>query len=148
LDAANYGRDTSYGAFVGRLEESQRQLQTTEYIDPTVFHATVLAQMMIAFWLIWVESSLAGAGEGSNNSDATRPVSLVLLAGRLGRSGGNMRLIIEHSAFVMAGWVAFDVLFVIAWSRFHSARRRAEDHIKGMSILIGRNDDDVHSEVA
>jgi hypothetical protein len=55
---------------------------------------------------------------------------------------------IEYGALVMAGWVAFDVLFVIAWAKFHSARRRSEDQIEGTVILIRQNDDAVHSELA
>jgi hypothetical protein len=59
-----------------------------------------------------------------------------------------MRWFIEHSALLVAGWVAFDVLFVIAWARFHSARQRPEDHIKGTVVLIRRNGDAAHSEIA
>jgi hypothetical protein len=59
-----------------------------------------------------------------------------------------MRLIIEHSAFVIAGWVAFDVLFAIAWARFHAGRRRTQDRIKGTVVLMRRNDDAVQSETA
>jgi hypothetical protein len=55
---------------------------------------------------------------------------------------------IEYGALVMAGWVAFDVLFAIAWARFHSARRRTEDQIEETLILIRRKDDGVRSEVA
>jgi hypothetical protein len=74
-------------------------------------------------------------------------VSRALLAGRLIRSGGNMRLI-EYSALVLAGWVAFDVLFAIAWARFHSVRRRTEDQIKATLSLVRRIDDGGRSEVA
>jgi hypothetical protein len=58
-----------------------------------------------------------------------------------------MRLI-EYGALVMAGWVAFDVLFAIAWARFYSARRRMEDQIKETLILIRRKNDGVRPEVA
>jgi hypothetical protein len=59
-----------------------------------------------------------------------------------------MRLIIEYGALVMAGWLAFDVLFVIAWARFHSATRRSDDQIRETVIVTRRNDDGVRSEVA
>jgi hypothetical protein len=59
-----------------------------------------------------------------------------------------MRLIIEYGALLMAGWLAFDVLLVIAWARFHSARRGFEDQIEGTVILTRRNDDGARSEIS
>ena len=40
-----------------------------------------------------------------------------------------MRLIIVHGALMAAVWLSFDVLFVIAWARYHSARIRYADCI-------------------
>ncbi len=55
---------------------------------------------------------------------------------------------IEHATLMMAGWLCFDVLFVVVWARFHSARRRFEDQITGTVTLIRRNDDGVRPEIA
>jgi hypothetical protein len=55
--------------------------------------------------------------------------------------------VIEYGGLVMAGWLAFDVLFCVASARFHSSRRRTEDQIKGAVVLIRRNDDAAHSEI-
>jgi hypothetical protein len=57
-----------------------------------------------------------------------------------------MRLI-EYGALVMVGWIAFDVLFVIAWARLHSARRRFEDQITG-TVIVARRDGGVRPELA
>jgi hypothetical protein len=54
---------------------------------------------------------------------------------------------IEYGALIMVGWVAFDVLFVIAWGSFHSARRRTEDRVEG-TVVVFRNDDGGRSELA
>jgi hypothetical protein len=59
-----------------------------------------------------------------------------------------MRLIIEYSALGLAGWLSFNVLFVVAWARFHAARRRFEGQIKAPFIVSRRNDDGVRSEIA
>jgi hypothetical protein len=59
-----------------------------------------------------------------------------------------MRLIIEYIALGLAGWLSFNVLFVVAWARFHAARRRFEDQSKGPFIVFRRNDDGARSEVA
>ena len=53
--------------------------------------------------------------------------------------GGNMRSIIEYSALAVAGWLSFDVLFVIAWARFHSARRHSEEQLKATVIVFRPN---------
>ena len=37
--------------------------------------------------------------------------------------------LIEHSALAAAAWLSLDVLFVIAWARYHSARIRYADCI-------------------
>jgi hypothetical protein len=49
-----------------------------------------------------------------------------------------MRLIIEYSAVAVAGWLSFNVLFVIAWARFHAARRHHEEQ-KARVIAFPRN---------
>jgi hypothetical protein len=59
---------------------------------------------------------------------------LMLLAGRLTGSGDNMRLIIEHSALAAAAWLSFDLLFVIAWARLHTAVRHSQHSIKATVI--------------
>ncbi len=59
-----------------------------------------------------------------------------------------MRLIIEYSALAVAVWLSFDVLFVIAWVRFHSARQHFEDQIKATVIAFRPNDRDVRTEAA
>jgi hypothetical protein len=59
-----------------------------------------------------------------------------------------MRLIIEYSALAVAGWLSFNVLFVVAWARFHAARRRFEDQNKAPFIVFRRNDDGVRTEIA
>jgi len=52
---------------------------------------------------------------------------------------GNMRLIIEYSTLAVAVWLSFDVLFVIAWARFHSARRHSEEQLKATVIVFRPN---------
>ena len=59
-----------------------------------------------------------------------------------------MRLIIEHSALVLAGWLVFDVLFVIAWSRLHWKRPRYEDQLNATVMVFRPNDDGVRPELA
>jgi hypothetical protein len=59
-----------------------------------------------------------------------------------------MRLIIEYSALGLAGWLSFNVLFVVAWVRFHAARRRFEDQTKAPVIVFRRNDVGARSETA
>jgi hypothetical protein len=59
-----------------------------------------------------------------------------------------MRLIIEYSAVAAAGWLSLDVLFVIAWARFHSARRQFEGQVKATVIEFRPNDGGVRSEIA
>jgi hypothetical protein len=59
---------------------------------------------------------------------------LMRLAGMLTGSGGNMRLIIEHSALAAAAWLSFDLLFVIAWARLHTAERHSQHQIKATVI--------------
>ena len=56
-----------------------------------------------------------------------------------------MRLIIEYA---VAGWLSFNVLFVIAWARVHAARRRYEDQSKATVIVFRPNDNSVRSEIA
>jgi hypothetical protein len=45
-----------------------------------------------------------------------------------------MRLI-EYGVLGITGWVAFDVLFAVAWARFHSARLRAENQLEGTHLV-------------
>jgi hypothetical protein len=55
-----------------------------------------------------------------------------------------MRSIIEYSAVVIAGWLSFNVLFAIAWARFHEARRQYED--RKVPFIVSRRDVGVRSE--
>jgi hypothetical protein len=59
-----------------------------------------------------------------------------------------MRMIIEYGALVVAGWLAFDVLFVIAWARLHWERPRYEDRTNATVTVLRPNDDGARSELA
>lgn len=56
-----------------------------------------------------------------------------------------MRLIIEHGALIVAIWISFDVLFVIAWARLHTAQQHSQHPIKATVIEFPRKDDWMHS---
>jgi hypothetical protein len=51
-----------------------------------------------------------------------------------------MRLIIEHSALAAAAWLSFDLLFVIAWARFHAGERHPQSQIKATVLEFRPND--------
>lgn len=54
-----------------------------------------------------------------------------------------MRSIIEYG---IAGWLSFNVLFVIAWARFHAARQRYEHQRKATVIVFRPNSNLVCSQ--
>jgi hypothetical protein len=51
-----------------------------------------------------------------------------------------MRLIIEHSALVVAAWFSLDLLFVIGWARLRTAEQHFQHQTKATAIEFGPGD--------